>query len=129
MGKQSASDPQMRKQGEKMAKDIFDNCYSAPSFDPNLILTKTSSPNLQQKPQSFLTNRATGQKEQSNEAKATGQKEQSNEAKATGVSTDRHPKVELISSSRKHSVAKPGSNTAVRSLIDIIPISIQSLSF
>ena len=104
VGKQSASDPQMRKQGEKMAKDIFDNCYSAPSFDPNLILTKTSSPNPQHKPPSLMTNRATGQKEQNIEGKAAG---------VSSLKVESPSRNAGLKSANPLPAAKTGSNTAV----------------
>ena len=55
-----------------MAKEIFDNCYTPPSFDPNLILTKTNSPDKNTNSLSLMTNRATGQKEKSLEGKVIG---------------------------------------------------------
>ena len=79
VGKQSASDPQLRKQGEKLAKEIFDNCYNEPTFDPNLILTKTNNGTDTLKlfvaSTSLMTNRATGQKEKTLEGRAIGTSE------------------------------------------------------
>eukprot|EP00800_Vazella_pourtalesii_P017088 TRINITY_DN508_c0_g1_i4.p1 TRINITY_DN508_c0_g1~~TRINITY_DN508_c0_g1_i4.p1 ORF type:complete len:1458 (-),score=258.85 TRINITY_DN508_c0_g1_i4:143-4516(-) len=91
VGKGSAANPQMRKQGEKMAKDIFDNCYSAPSFDADLVFSKANSPTLNPNSLSLMTNRATGQKEQGLEGKATGLSSAGHTPKTGTPSPQRNP--------------------------------------
>ncbi|KAI6660891.1 hypothetical protein LOD99_13615 [Oopsacas minuta] len=93
VGKQSAANPQLRKQGEKMAKEIFDNCYAAPSFDPNHILTKTNSPNKNTNSLSLMTNRATGQIEKNLEGKAIGVSSPDHAQKVVQQSPQRNPAV------------------------------------
>ena len=91
VGKGSAANPQLRKQGEKMAKDIFDNCYSAPSFDADLIFSKTNSSTLNPNSLSLMTNRATGQKEQGLEGKAIGLPSPGHTPKTGTPSPQRNP--------------------------------------
>ena len=91
VGKGSVANPQMRKQGEKMTKDIFDNCYSAPSFDTDLIFTKANSPTLNPNSLSLMTNRATGQKEQGLERKAIGLPSPTHTPKTGTPSPQRNP--------------------------------------
>ena len=74
-----------------MAKDIFDNCYSAPSFDADFIFLKVNSPTLNPNSLSLMTNRATGQKEQGLEGKAIGLSSPGHSPKTGTPSPQRNP--------------------------------------